>query len=288
MRVLILGGTGAGRVLADDMAGQPDLEVITSLAGRVTRPRLPSGSVRIGGFGGVDGLTDYLRATGIDRVVDATHPFAAQITDHAARACARTGRPLLVLRPPGWSERDGDRWQRVPDAATAARAVAASGPGVVLLTVGRQGLAAFAADTAHDYVIRTIDVADSTVALPHRHVLVLARGPFTLDGERALLRDHRISLLVTKDSGGPATIAKLTAARELGLPVVMIDRPPLPPGVGCVPTAADAADWITAGRAPRDGEPSGRGRGAAERVQDGDQVRLGARPEAGGAQPETP
>jgi precorrin-6A/cobalt-precorrin-6A reductase len=244
VRVLILGGTGEGRVLADHLTGIPGLEVITSLAGRVSEPRMPAGTVRIGGFDGIDGLAGYLRTERIDRVVDVTHPFAAQITTHAALACARAGVPLLVVRPPGWTERDGDSWHRVPDTVSAARTVTAAPAGVVLLTIGRLGLAAFAGDGAHDYVIRAIHAPDPAVALPRRHTLILTRGPFTLDAERVLLREHRIRLLVTKDSGGTATAAKLTAARELDVPIVMIDRPALPAGVTTVPSAADAADWL--------------------------------------------
>jgi precorrin-6A/cobalt-precorrin-6A reductase len=244
VRVLILGGTGQARLLADTVADTPGLDVITSLAGRVSQPRLPAGSVRVGGFGGVDGLTDYLRDAGIDRVVDATHPFAARITTHAMRACARTGIPLLVIRPPGWTERDDDRWHRVGDTAAAASAVADTPPGIVLLTIGRLGVAAFAADAAHDYLIRSIHAPDPGTPLPARRTLTLTRGPFSLEAERALLRDRQVSLLVTKDSGGTATAAKLTAARELGVPVVMIDRPALPPGVETVPGAADAAAWL--------------------------------------------
>jgi precorrin-6A/cobalt-precorrin-6A reductase len=245
VRVLILGGTGEGRLLADSLAHLPDLEVITSLAGRVAEPLLPSGTVRIGGFDGIDGLAGYLRTARIDCVVDATHPFATQITTHADRACGRVGMPLLVVRTPGWTERDGDRWHRVPDTDTAARIAAAAPPGVVLLTIGRLGLASFGADATHDYVIRTIDDPDPAVVLPHRHTLIAARGPFTLDDERTLMRSRRIALLVTKDSGGTATAAKLTAARELDVPVVMIDRPAPPDDVITVPTAAEAMRWVT-------------------------------------------
>ncbi len=262
MRVLILGGTGEGRVLAEHLLDLPGVDVVSSLAGRVARPRMPGGTVRIGGFDGVGGLTAYLRTHRIDYVVDATHPFAARITTHATRACTATGVPLLVVRPAGWTARDGDRWERVPDSATAAQKVAATPPGVVLLTIGRLGLATFGADTAHDYLIRAIHPPDPATALPRRHSLILARGPYTLDAERSLLRDRRVGLLVTKDSGGTATAAKLAAARELDVPVVMIDRPRVPSGVVTVPTAADAVARLVSaagGRGPqRAGRSSGR------------------------------
>lgn len=245
VRVLILGGTGAGRALADRLADRPEVTVISSLAGRVSEPRRPAGGVRVGGFDGADGLADYLAAHQVDGVVDATHPFAARITGHAARACARTGIPLIVLRPPGWTEGDGDAWHRVPDIATAARTVAGTPPGVVLLTIGRLGLAAFGDDAGHDYVIRSIHPPDGGTPLPPRHTIILARGPFTPDAERALLRDRGVGLVVTKDSGGRATAPKLAAARDLGLPVVMVDRPRLPPGVRTVTTVAGAAAWVT-------------------------------------------
>jgi precorrin-6A/cobalt-precorrin-6A reductase len=208
---------------------------------------MPAGTVRIGGFDGIDGLTDYLRTERIDRVIDATHPFAAQITTHAAQACASADVPLLVVRPPGWTERDGDTWHRVPDTVAAARTVAAAPAGVVLLTIGRLGLAAFAADAAHDYVIRAIHAPGPAIALPRRHTLILTRGPFTLDTEHVLLHERRVRLLVTKDSGGTSTATKLAAARELDVPIVMIDRPALPAGVPTVPSADDAARWIASG-----------------------------------------
>jgi precorrin-6A/cobalt-precorrin-6A reductase len=246
VRVLVLGGSGEGRALAERLARTPGLHVISSLAGRVAEPRLPPGVVRIGGFDGIDGLAAYLTIERIAAVVDATHPFAARITAAAATACGRLGVPLLVLRRPGWRAGDGDDWRCVPDLDTAAGAVAASPPGVVLLTVGRRGLTPFAADAVHEYLIRSVDPADGD-PLPPRHTAILARGPFTVDGERDLLRAHDVTLLVTKDSGGEATAAKLVAARELGLPVVMIDRPPLPAGLPSVSSIDAAEAWAMMG-----------------------------------------
>jgi precorrin-6A/cobalt-precorrin-6A reductase len=245
MRVLLLAGTGEGRALARRLAAVPAVRVTTSLAGRVAAPHPLEGEVRTGGFGGVDGLVSYLRAQGVDAVVDATHPFAARMTARAVAACRGLGVPLLALRRPGWVAASGDDWRRVPDLASAAAAVARIAPAgsAVLLTLGRGGLDAFAADGARRYVIRSIDPPEAGTLPPH-HTLVSGRGPFDVDGERALLRDHRVSLLVTKDSGGDATVAKLVAARRGGLPVVMVDRPPLPEGVVPVEDVAAATAWV--------------------------------------------
>lgn len=213
---------------------------MSSLAGRVRAPVLPAGPVRVGGFGGADGLRDWLRDNDIDVLVDATHPFAATMSAHAAAAAAAAGIPLLHLRRPGWTERPGDRWTRVPSLSAAAAGLR----GRVFLTIGRQGVGAFAGCAEPWFLIRAIDPPEPP--LPPRHELLLARGPFTLDDERALLRDRRIEVLVTKDSGGPDTAAKLDAARELGVPVVVVDRPPLPAGGEVVASVAAALEWLRA------------------------------------------
>jgi precorrin-6A/cobalt-precorrin-6A reductase len=238
-RVLILGGTTEARALAGSL---PGLTVITSLAGRTSSPLLPAGEVRVGGFGGVDGLTDYLRAESIDVLVDATHPFAARISDNAGAAAATTGIPLIVVRRPGWTERPGDAWHRVPDLTEAAARLPQLGHRV-FLTTGRQGIAAFAEVDAW-FLARSVEPPQPP--LPHRLETVLDRGPFTLDGERRLLAEHRIDVLVTKDSGGPD--AKLTAARERGIPVIMVDRPPAPATAQTVASVAEAAAWVTSHR----------------------------------------
>lgn len=243
VRVLILGGTGEARALAAELHASPGHEVISSLAGRVSNPALPAGAVRLGGFGGVGGLVNYLRATGIDAIVDATHPFAATISAHAAEAAGSLECPLVMLRRPGWTEGPGDRWRRVPDIVSAAAVVAAEPAGAVLLTTGRRDLVAFAADRGHHYVIRTVE--PPAPPLPPRRTLLLTRGPYSLDGEAALMAEHGIALLVTKDSGGPMTAAKLTAAREGGVGVVMVDRPAPPAGVRLVDTVPAAAAWLT-------------------------------------------
>jgi precorrin-6A/cobalt-precorrin-6A reductase len=235
-RVLLLGGTAEARALAAALAGRPDLSLVSSLAGRVRDPALPVGEVRVGGFGGVAGLVGYLRAERVAAVVDATHPFAATISAAALAAAAATGVPLLVLRRPGWTRQPGDDWHWVPDLPAAARALRGLGQRV-FLTTGRHGLAAFSGLTEHWFLVRAVDPPHPPVP-PRMHVL-LDRGPFTLAGERALLAEHRIDVLVTKDSGGELTEAKLRAARERGIPVVVQRRPPAPdaPTVSTVPAA---------------------------------------------------
>ncbi|MFC5063303.1 cobalt-precorrin-6A reductase [Actinomycetospora atypica] len=229
-RILVLGGTAEARELADALAAEPGVVVTTSLAGRTRDPRLPAGDVRTGGFGGVEGLAAALGQ--VDLLLDATHPFAARMTDHAAIAAAATGVPLVVLRRPGWTEGPGDHWIRVP--TTRAAAVAVVGYRHVFLAIGRQGVGEFLGTSVA--VVRSIEAPD---VLPPGAELVLARGPFALDDERALLRRHEVDVVVAKDSGG-ATEAKLTAARELGVPVVLVDRPALPPGVRVVDDVAGA------------------------------------------------
>ncbi|MFG1920953.1 cobalt-precorrin-6A reductase [Cryptosporangium sp. NPDC048952] len=233
-RVLILGGTGDARRLAGLLVNSYD--VVSSLAGRVRSPLLPPGDVRIGGFGGVAGLAAYL--DGFDAVVDATHPFASQMSSHAAAACSVAGVPLVVLQRPGWEAVPGDHWVRVP---TVADVVPVLSWRRVFLTTGARGLDAFA-ECDQWFLIRVVD-PPSAVLPPHSSVL-LARGPFTYEDEVALLRSHRIDVIVTKDSGGHATYPKLAAARSLGLPVVMVDRPPLPVGVATVGSPGAAEGWL--------------------------------------------
>ncbi|MFG3205634.1 cobalt-precorrin-6A reductase [Streptomyces sp. NPDC048192] len=233
--VLVLGGTTEARRLAADLAARPGVRVTTSLAGRVARPAAVAGEVRTGGFGGAEGLAGWLRTHHVDALVDATHPFAETITAGAARAAAATGVPLVVLRRPGWRPGPGDRWYDVPSLAGAAEALPGLGRRVFLST-GRLGLAAFAHLTDLHFVVRSVEPPEPPMP-PHTEV-VLARGPFTVADETGLLCTRRIEVLVTKDSGGEATAAKLTAARELALPVVVVRRPPLPQGVTAVPDVA--------------------------------------------------
>ncbi|MGW5462655.1 cobalt-precorrin-6A reductase [Streptomyces sp. NPDC003996] len=239
--VLILGGTTEARLLAAGLAARTGVRVTTSLAGRVARPGAVAGEVRIGGFGGAEGLADWLRAHHVDALVDATHPFAETITANAAHAAAATEVPLVVLRRPGWRPGPGDRWYDVPSLAGAAAALPGLGRRVFLST-GRLGLAAFAHLTDLHFVVRSVDPPEPP--MPPDTELVLARGPFTVADETRLLRTHRIEVLVTKDSGGEATAAKLTAARELALPVVVVRRPPLPRGVTAVPDVAGVLERL--------------------------------------------
>ncbi|MBC7271171.1 MAG: cobalt-precorrin-6A reductase [Streptomyces sp.] len=235
--VLVLGGTTEARELATALAAHPGVRVTTSLAGRVARPGAVAGEVRTGGFGGAEGLTAWLRERRVDALVDATHPFAAAITANAARAAAATGVPAVVLRRPGWRPGPGDHWHTASTLANAAELLPGLGTRV-FLTTGRLGLAAFAHLTDLHFVVRSVE--PPAPPLPPHLDVVLARGPFTVADESALLRERRIDVLVTKDSGGAATSAKLTAARELGLPVIMVNRPPLPPDVHTVPDVPSA------------------------------------------------
>jgi precorrin-6A/cobalt-precorrin-6A reductase len=237
--ILILGGTAEARELAGELAAA-GVPVISSLAGRVARPRLPAGEVRVGGFGGPDALARWLHDHRIAAVVDATHPFAERISASAATACPRAGVPLVRLERPGWSERPGDRWRWVDTLEAAAAAVPELGERV-LLTTGRQGLAAFAGVDPAWFLIRCVDPPEPP--LPSRHELVLDRGPYALTDELALIDTHRIDLVVTKDSGGRHTEAKLDAARDRGLPVIVVRRPPRAAS-RTVATVASAAAWV--------------------------------------------
>ncbi|MCA1190183.1 MULTISPECIES: cobalt-precorrin-6A reductase [unclassified Saccharopolyspora] len=236
-RVLVLGGTAEARELAARLGGEPAVHVISSLAGRVRDPRLPEGEVRIGGFGGAEGLAAWLRAERIDEVVDATHPFAAAMTSNAVLACALAGLPLLVLRRPGWEPEP--HWHLVDSLDEAAAALPGLGERIFLST-GRQGVHRFAHLDLR-FLVRAVDPPEPP--LPPRTELLLARGPFAFDDEVALLREHRIDVLVTKDSGGPMTRPKLDAARLLGVAVVLVRRPPEPP-VPVVGTVAAAVERL--------------------------------------------
>jgi precorrin-6A/cobalt-precorrin-6A reductase len=237
-RVLVLGGTGEARRLATALV-DAGADVVSSLAGRVADPVLPPGEVRVGGFGGVAGLAAWLQAHPVAALVDATHPFAATMTASAAEAAGRVGVPLLRLQRPGWTPQPGDDWRWVDSLAGAAEAVA--GFGSVFVTTGRQGLAAFAGLPGR-LLVRSVD--PPSPPLPERTTVVLARGPFTVVEETALMRQHGVEAVVTKDSGGSMTAAKLTAARELGIPVVLVRRPPVPPDVPIVATVDEALLWL--------------------------------------------
>lgn len=239
--VLILGGTAEARLLATSLV-DAGVRVTSSLAGRVREPAIPVGEVRVGGFGGPPGLAAWIRENGVDVVVDATHPFAERISVSAAEACGGTGVRLLALHRPAWVAGDGDNWIVVPDMAAAAEFVALRGHRA-FLTIGRQQLAAFAGDGGTEYLIRCVD--EPECALPPRHTVILDRGPFTEESELELLRGYDIDVLVTKNSGGAATEAKLAAARTAGIPVVMVARPPLPGG-DAVEVHGDAEEVLAA------------------------------------------
>jgi precorrin-6A/cobalt-precorrin-6A reductase len=237
MRVLLLGGTAEARALARTL--HPRVDIISSLAGRVPDPALPVGPVRIGGFGGVDGLRRWLEDERVGAVVDATHPFAATMTAHAAEVCGQLRIPHIVLARPAW---DPGGAIVVASDSKAAEAVAQQRYSRVFLTTGRSGVKAFS-DSDAWFLIRAVTEPDAA-SLPRRHQLLLSRGPYRYDDELALLSGHRIDALVTKNSGGDMTRAKLAAAAALDIPLVMVARPPLPEGVTAVGTVQEAADWV--------------------------------------------
>jgi precorrin-6A/cobalt-precorrin-6A reductase len=240
-RLLILGGTGEAAALAGALAeALPGLDVVTSLAGRTTPPRLP-GRVRVGGFGGTAGLEEVLRRDGIDAVVDATHPFAARISAHAEAACAAMGLPRLVLHRPEWRPADGDRWTVAADMADAASRLPALGKRP-FLAIGRQELAAFAGVAGVEFVVRLLAPAPPPLPLCR---VVVGRGPFAIEDEVRLLGEHGIDVVVAKASGGAAGYGKIAAARTLGLPVLLVRRPPPPVGPA-VDNVAAAVAWVAA------------------------------------------
>lgn len=223
-RILILGGTTEARQLAGKLAARAS--VTLSLAGRTESPVAQGVPVRSGGFGGADGLADYLRKEPIDLLIDATHPYAAQISANAAQAARVAGVPILALRRPGWEPVEGDRWTEVDRSGDAVQALGPA-PRRVFLALGRQEVAAFEAAPQHHYLVRSVDAIEPKLAVPDASYL-LARGPFREAEERTLLEEHRIDVVVSKNSGGAATYGKIAAARALGLEVVMIQRPVLP------------------------------------------------------------
>ena len=242
MRVLLLGGTSEARELAALLEGT-GVEFVSSLAGRVERPRLPVGPVRIGGFGGVEGLRDWLRGHRIDAVVDATHPFAEGMSANAVAACRAEDLPLLRLERPGWGDAPGSEdWHWVDDHDEAASLSARLGRRP-LLTVGRQPLDHFVGPLAgHRAVVRVVD--PPTIDLPGPWTVLMDRGPYDLAGELELLGEHGIDVLVTKDSGGTYTWPKMAAAGQLGVPVVVVRRGSAVDTVETVPDAGAAAEWV--------------------------------------------
>ncbi|MBE3640667.1 cobalt-precorrin-6A reductase [Mangrovicoccus algicola] len=241
-RLLLLGGTSDAAALAR-LVADAGLDAVYSYAGRTAAPAAQPLPLRTGGFGGIEGLAAWLAAERITHVIDATHPFAAGMSRNAVTACAARGLPLLALERPGWREAPGDRWIRVPDLEAAARALPET-PARVFLGIGRQQAEIFACRAQHHYLLRRVDPGPPPPGLPDVGQIV-ARGPFDPEAETRLLAAHRITHVVSKDSGGTGAVAKLTAARRLGLPVILAERPAIP----ARETRADpqaAMDWLEA------------------------------------------
>lgn len=245
MRVLLLGGTTEASALARHLAAA-GVDAVFSYAGRTPKPAPQPLPTRVGGFGGTNGLADWLRTEGITHVVDATHPFAAQMSGNAVAACSAAGVALAALERPGWQPVAGDDWMRVPDAQAAAAALPAQ-PASVFLAIGRQSLAPFTG-LPHCWLLR-FAAFDRTQPVPLGAELVVERGPYTLEGDLALLRAHGIRIVVAKDAGGSGARAKLDAARQLGVPVILIDRPALPLRL-TLATPEAVMDWLH-GATPR-------------------------------------
>ncbi|MEL6885165.1 MAG: cobalt-precorrin-6A reductase [Pseudomonadota bacterium] len=238
--LLILAGTTQATALANAVAAA-GLHGTVSFAGRVERPRRQPLPQRIGGFGGVDGLVAHLRDRKITHVIDATHPFAAQMSRNTVQACTRTGVPMIALTRAPWQARPGDTWTHVPDIAGAVAALDQPARRV-MLAVGRMHLAEFAPNPQHFYLLRLVDPLVMTPPFPDYHALV-SRGPFTQENDLALMQEHRIDMVVSKNAGGTGASAKIDAARALGLPVIMIDRPALPPRQEAY-GVDEVLDWI--------------------------------------------
>ncbi|EJN11753.1 precorrin-6x reductase [Bradyrhizobium sp. YR681] len=238
-RALILGGTSDASQLAVEIA-RAGLEAVYSYGGRTRAPADQPLPTRIGGFGGVSGLADYIRQEGITHVIDATHPFAAEMSRNAVRACKETGTPLIALERAPWDKMSGDDWIEVADVNAAATALPET-PANVFLAIGRQHIAPFAAKQQHAYTLRFVDPPEAPLPFPAD--VIVSRGPFTLDGELDMLRTRGIARIVARNSGGDGARAKIDAARMLGQPVIMISRPKLPERLR-VESVADVMQWL--------------------------------------------
>jgi precorrin-6A/cobalt-precorrin-6A reductase len=248
LKILLLGGTSEASLLAKRLAGVPDISATLSLAGR-TRSAAPGPlPVRVGGFGGADGLANYLKREGVDLVLDATHPFAAKISANAIAACSMTGVPLLAVERPSWEKASGDRWSE-HDSIEEAIAALPDAPGDVFSALGRSAVSALRAKPQHRYVIRVVDPVEAPSELPHATVIA-ARGPFRTEDDVALFREHNIRCVLAKNSGGDAAYAKIEAARLLALPVYMVRRPVIAER-HVVSTVDEAMSWITRHHSPR-------------------------------------
>lgn len=241
MKLLILGGTAEARQLAGALAKRSNLSVTLSLAGRTAEPAPQPVPVRRGGFGGAEGLANYLRDEAFDVLIDATHPYAAAISANAAEAARIAGVKLLALRRPAWQKIAGDNWIEVDTIADAVAAIGRA-PRRVFVALGRKELQPFESAPEHFYLVRSVDPVDPPLAVP-RAEYITARGPFSEAEDKALLERHRIDMVVAKNSGGDATYAKIAAARALRLPVILLKRP-APPDVEYVETVAEAVAWL--------------------------------------------
>jgi len=241
MRILILGGTTEARQLAERLAPRRDLDVRLSLAGRTRSPVPHPVPVRVGGFGGAEAMAEYLRSERIDALVDATHPYAAVISANAAQAAIISGVRLLALRRSPWTPVAGDHWTEVADTREAAHALGPL-PRRIFLALGRNELAPFIGAPQHFYLVRSVDPVEPPLAVPHASY-IQARGPFSEAHDHALLAEHKIDVLVCKNSGGPAAYGKIAAARALGVAVIMLRRPALP-DVPAVEAVDDAVRWL--------------------------------------------
>ncbi|WP_068112848.1 cobalt-precorrin-6A reductase [Tropicimonas marinistellae] len=237
-RVLILGGTSEARELAEALAAR-DIDTVTALAGASGRASGYAGDVRIGGFGGAAGLADYLAAQDVSALVDATHPFAATISGHAAAAARLSGCPTIRLDRPAWTEPSGAGWQQVATLAQAVSRLPSGARAFMATGKGSAGVLSNRADVT--FVLRSIAAVPD---LPTHVEPVLAHPPFSEDAEHALFASMGITHLVTKNSGGASGRSKLDAAAALGLPVIMVVRPPAPIGVASVSSVAEALDWL--------------------------------------------
>ncbi|UWQ23788.1 cobalt-precorrin-6A reductase [Leisingera aquaemixtae] len=240
-RILLLGGTTEASALAKTLAGA-GMDAVFSYAGRTAHPVSQPLPTRVGGFGGIEGFAAYLKAENITHVVDATHPFAAQMSSNAVHACEAAGVPLCAFERPAWQAGEGDQWLHTDSIEEAVNALPDT-PARVFLAIGKQNLTQFAAKPQHHYLLRLVDAPEADLPLPHTTVEI-ARGPFDAAGDTALLQRHAITHVVAKNAGGAGAAAKLTAARNLALPVIMIGRPEVPqrPVMGSV---AEVMAWLS-------------------------------------------
>jgi precorrin-6A/cobalt-precorrin-6A reductase len=240
-RILILGGTTEARQLATAVADRTGCDLMLSLAGRTAAPMAQPVPTRSGGFGGSDGLAQFLKAEKFDLLIDATHPFAARISQNAAVAAKETGIPFFALRRPGWERQPGDRWNSVSSVAEAAGALG-DRPRRVFLAIGRQEAFYFERAPQHHYLIRSVDPVMPPLGVPDARYL-LATGPFKEEAEGELLTSNQIEVIVAKNSGGTATYGKIAAARALGIEVIMVERQQ-PADVRTVDTVEEALGLV--------------------------------------------